>query len=93
MAQKYWFKARKHGVGWTPSTWKGWVVLALYIGFLIHSFIQVDGFSHSASDTFINFFPRFLTFTALLTIITYMTGEPTTWHHEKVTSSEEKKIE
>jgi hypothetical protein len=93
MAQKYWFKARKRGVGWTPSTWKGWAVLVLYIGFLIHSFIQVDGQSHSNSDTLISFLPRFLIFSSLLTIITYMTGEPTTWHHEHIKSSEEPKKE
>lgn len=81
MASMYWFRARRHGVGWTPSSWQGWTVLALYVGLLTHSFFQIEGQSHSVSDTLINFFPRFLIFTALLTIITYLKGEPTTWHH------------
>ena len=89
MAQMYWFKANKKHVGWTPSTWQGWIILALYVIFLIHSFLQVDSTSHSVSDTLINFFPRFLIFTALLTIITYLKGEPTTWYQETAKSSEE----
>lgn len=27
----YWFKRRRYGWGWTPSTWQGWVLLALMI--------------------------------------------------------------
>jgi hypothetical protein len=92
-AQKYWFKARKRGVGWSPSTWQGWTMLALYIVLLIHSFIQIDKSSHSVSDTLISFFPRFLIFTALLTIVTYIKGEPTTWHQEPIKPSEESKKE
>lgn len=93
-AQKYWFKARgKQSVGWAPSTWQAFVVLLLYIGFLIHSFLQINAESHSISDTLINFSPRFLIFTALLTIITYLTGEPTTWHQGQIKPSEEKHLE
>ena len=90
MTQNYWFKANKKGIGWTPNGWQGWIVLVVYVIFLIHSFMQVDGRSHSVSDTLINYFPRFLIFTALLTIITYLKGEPTTWSHETAKSSEEK---
>lgn len=82
-AQKYWFKARgKHSVGWAPTTWQAWVVLALYIGFLVHSFLLINSQSETLTDALIAFLPRFLLFTALLTIITYLKGEPTTWHHE-----------
>lgn len=82
-AQKYWFKARgKHSVGWAPTSWQAWVVLAFYVGFLAHSFFLINSQSETLTDTFIAFLPRFLLFTALLTIITYLKGEPTTWHHE-----------
>jgi hypothetical protein len=79
MKDQYWFKAHKSGYGWHPSTWQGWLVIVLYLGFLIHSFIQVDSHSHSNSDTLIGFLPRFLIFTALLTILTYLKGESITW--------------
>jgi len=30
---KYWFPAKKYGVGWAlPSTWQGWITLILYAG-------------------------------------------------------------
>lgn len=94
MAELYWFKARgKRSVGWVPVTWQGWSVLALYVALLIHSYIQIDSTSHSTSDTLINFFPRFLLFTSLLTVITYLKGEPITWHHESAKSIQEEKKE
>lgn len=93
-ALKYWFKARgKNRVGWSPSTWQGWTVLAIYLGLLIHSFLQIDSQTHSASDTLIGFFPRFLIFTSLLIIITYLMGEPITWHHESTKAFEKDKKE
>jgi hypothetical protein len=79
MKDYYWFKANKSGYGWHPHSWQGWLTFFLYIGFLVHSFVQVDSVSHSNSDTLINFFPRFLLFTALITIITYLKGESITW--------------
>ncbi len=71
MKQHYWFKANKSGYGWHPHTWQGWLVFFTYIGFLIHSFLQVD--------SFLSFLPRFILFTAILTVITYLKGESITW--------------
>lgn len=79
MNQLYWFKANKSGYGWQPANWKGWVILVFYIFFLIYSFYQVSLSSNSFSSTVISFIPRFLLFTALLTIITYLKGESITW--------------
>ncbi|MDX2055069.1 MAG: hypothetical protein SFV15_21890 [Polyangiaceae bacterium] len=31
--RKYWFRAKKHGWGWTgPATWQGWLV---FVGYLL----------------------------------------------------------
>ncbi|MBA3724775.1 MAG: hypothetical protein H0W89_07925 [Candidatus Levybacteria bacterium] len=79
MSEHYWFKANKSGYGWHPHSWEGWVVFFSYIGLLIHSFLQIDAISHSASDTLLNFLPRFLLFTAIITVITYLKGESITW--------------
>jgi hypothetical protein len=79
MTQGYWFNANKSGYGWHPANWKGWTILTLYLIFLVYSFLEVDSQSHSVSDTLIGFFPRFLLFTALLTIVTYLKGESITW--------------
>ncbi len=28
---KYWFKARRYGWGWTPSLWQGWFVILVFV--------------------------------------------------------------
>jgi hypothetical protein len=71
MKQHYWFKANKTGYGWHPHTWQGWLVFFTYIGLLIHSYFQVN--------SIIEFITRFILFTAILTIITYLKGESITW--------------
>ena len=30
--QKYWYKRRRYGWGWTPITWQGWLAI---LGFLV----------------------------------------------------------
>jgi hypothetical protein len=79
MSQQYWFKANKSGYGWHPANWKGWVILGFYVVFLVYSFIEIKLQSNSISDTLSGFFFRWLLFTALLTIITYLKGESITW--------------
>ena len=33
---RYWFPAKRYGWGWgPPSTWEGWVVLAVYLALLV----------------------------------------------------------
>ena len=32
--KKYWFAAKKNGLGWVPIVWQGWLVLAVFILFL-----------------------------------------------------------
>ncbi len=83
MKEKYWFRGHKYGYGWSPSTWQGWVVILLYAAANIYSFIDVDGMSHSLSDTFFAFIPRVFIFAALLIIVTYLKGEPVAWHWGK----------
>lgn len=31
MATDYWFKRKRYGWGYTPSTWQGWVTVGLYV--------------------------------------------------------------
>jgi len=58
------------------------IVLA-YIAIAIFSFLRIDSKSHSASDTLINFIPRFIIVTILLIIICYRTGEKPHWQWGK----------
>jgi hypothetical protein len=71
MKQQYWFKANRSGYGWHPHTWQGWLVFFTYIGLLIHSYLQLNSFEA--------FLPRFILFSAILTVVTYLKGESITW--------------
>ena len=67
MKETYWFKAYKSGYGWYPASWQGWITIILYICLLLNAFFQ-----H-------NFWSRFLIFTAILIVITYLKGQSITW--------------
>jgi len=28
--RELWFRAKRYGWGWTPSTWQGWLVIGVY---------------------------------------------------------------
>jgi hypothetical protein len=75
----YWFKAKRYGWGWYPSTWQGWLVMVLYAGVLVLKFRHIDALSHSGSDTLIGFFLPFVITTTILIIVCYLTGERPRW--------------
>ena len=71
----YWFPAKRYGWGWGfPSSWEGWLVLAVYFALLIVGiFIFPPGM---AVD-------HFVVYTAVLSLllvaVCWLTGEPPRW--------------
>ena len=39
---KIWFKRKLYGWGWTPVTWEGWLVIAVWIVIFYFSIIKMD---------------------------------------------------
>ena len=76
MKVNYWFRANKRGIGWVPQTWHGHMVVILYLVSLGYSFLKADEVSDSATGMLYSFIPKLLIFTAILVIVTYLTGEP-----------------
>ncbi|HAO81675.1 MAG: hypothetical protein UV57_C0003G0009 [Parcubacteria group bacterium GW2011_GWD2_43_10] len=76
---KYWFRRKLYGWGWTPATWQGWLTLLIFILIIPLNFYRIDSVSHSASDTLINFIPQTLLLTILLLIVCFIKGEPPRW--------------
>lgn len=70
ITKKPWFKRKTYGWGWTPSTWQGWAVLALYLFGAVKGFVSV-------------FAPGFLLLTAALIAVCYLTGEKPRWQWGK----------
>ncbi|MBP6884896.1 MAG: hypothetical protein KBC17_03700 [Candidatus Pacebacteria bacterium] len=78
--KKLWFKAKRFGWGWTPCTWQGWGILAMYIFALFSLGIFSEKGSISDFDFFIHFFPVVLIMTVFLIIICYAYGEKPKWN-------------
>ncbi len=41
MKKEIWFKRKRYGWGWYPSTWQGWMVI---LGFLIYLLLAISYF-------------------------------------------------
>lgn len=65
-----WF--RRSGVFFMPTGAVGWMILALALGFLVYDFLQIDGSSHSASDTLMNFAFHLFLVAVIYTLIGYV---------------------
>ena len=70
--KKIWFKRKKYGFGWTPSTWEGWTVVLVW-AILFYSFISKTNQNWSKKSLFI-----FL-ITGILIYVSYKKGESPRW--------------
>ncbi|MEN2469427.1 MULTISPECIES: hypothetical protein [Burkholderia] len=72
---QYWFLAKEHGWGWGfPVLWQGWVVLLVYIASLV-----VVGNVFRPDRRPWAFFSAVMLLSALLVLVTWITGEPPHW--------------
>lgn len=77
---KLWFRAKRYGWGWYPSTWQGWAILVMYFFALINGLSWVKGHPISNHDVLFRILPSFYIMTVFLIIICYATGEKPAWH-------------
>ena len=66
-----WFTRK--GIFYLPVTSPGWLILAIAAAYAVYTFIDIDGRSHSVSDTMINFVFNLLLIGLIYTIIGYFT--------------------
>jgi hypothetical protein len=73
----YWFSARRYGWGWSlPSSWEGWVVLAVFLGLtIVGSFVVLPGAGAFAAYVAI--------LVALFFGVCWLKGEPLRWRWGK----------
>ena len=77
--QRYWFPAKRYGWGWgIPSTWQGWVVLAIYAGLLTFGI-----FRFRPEPDLGPFIVYVAVCSALLVVICWLKGEPPKWRWGK----------
>lgn len=76
-----WFKAKRYGWGWTPATWQGWAVTAIYAGILVLLSLTLD--EHSPpNEVGLMFVLPLLILSAGFIVIAWKTGEKPRWRWE-----------
>ena len=81
--EKYWFKAKTYGYGWTPSTWQGWVVILAYLVVLALIYLNTASQHLSDEDSALTFVPQVLVATTILIVVAWKKGEPARWRWGK----------
>jgi len=76
--EKYWFKRKLFGWGWTPATWQGWLVTTIYAATVIAFVFTIDENSPPREVLFTGILP-FIFLTILFIRIAYKKGEKPRW--------------
>ncbi|MBP6942994.1 MAG: hypothetical protein KBB55_03040 [Candidatus Buchananbacteria bacterium] len=77
-----WFKRKRYGYGWYPSTWQGWLVIAVYIAILAALSLTLDETAPPREVAFMFVLPVVFLTAALLRIC-YRFGERPRWQWGK----------
>lgn len=80
----YWFKRKRYGWGWVPANWKGWLILAMYVGLVLLGalFFGRKGDQPTGEDTLV-FVTTFMVATGMLLSITHYTAPKPRWRWGK----------
>lgn len=79
--KKIWFKAKKFGWGWYPVTWQGWLATIAYIAYIVWTSTKLESAGGEPTQALLYYFlPRIFLATALLILISILTGEKPKWH-------------
>jgi len=78
--KKLWFKAKRYGWGWYPSSWEGWIVTLLYLLFFAVLFVRTNSYADSGNSYVTGYVVHIVLATAALILICYYKGEKPGWH-------------
>ena len=78
-----WFRTKTYGWGWTPATWQGWLCIVVYVLLMCLTPVILGKASYSDGDVLILTLPYWLIYTAVLVIISALTGEKPRWRWGK----------
>ena len=70
----YWFKKKLYGWGWTPATWKGWLVTIVYLALVLGFALTIDE-SSPPRELFFTFWLPLILLTITFMRIAYVKGE------------------
>lgn len=76
---KYWFRAKLYGWGWTPGRWQGWVVILAFIGFVVWSGLGLASKNKPSAGQLTWYFVKIALAVLVIMVICYKTGEKPRW--------------
>lgn len=50
-SKKYWFKRKRFGWGWIPTTWQGWLVIVVWLIFILYLSKLFEAGKNSTAET------------------------------------------
>lgn len=80
---KLWFKAKRYGWGWYPSSWEGWLVTILFTLLVIYRANKVSLMFDTESSFAFRYSFEILFMTIPLILICYLKGERPKWRWGK----------
>lgn len=76
---KLWFKRKRYGWGWYPSTLEGWLVIGIYLAFTFGTIIYVNSLDITETQVAYTVLVVMSISTLILISISYLKGEPPKW--------------
>lgn len=90
MKRPIWFVRKTYGYGWTPATWQGWVIIAVWVCLIIWNYIWIKQSTLASGEDFLrSYIPSTVILVVALLVVTWLTGERPRWQWGK--KDEEKK--
>ena len=77
--QRYWFKRKIFGWGWTPATWQGWSLLAAFMVVYVWIFVPFVTGPEPTDSEVAQFVLEIFIWGIVLVAACWATGEPPKW--------------
>lgn len=77
--QNKWFKRKTYGWGWTPATWQGWLVLALFLVLELLNAWRLAHLNYPTEQFVVVYVVETLLLVTVLLVVVYCTGEKPRW--------------
>ncbi len=90
----YWFKRKLYGWGWTPATWQGWIVMAVFAFSIAFNVARINVIVSNSEDV-TALVLKTVALVGIIILVCYLKGEPPKWmwgipKKDEVEKSEEK---
>ncbi len=77
--ERYWFKNKMYGIGWTPATKEGWFTIVLFVLWVVGVLYRAESRIISEDDVLQHIVAPVFFGVFVLLVITWKTGEPLRW--------------